>query len=198
MKFNVHLAIILFSLTLPLQALELITDDELEKVTGQDGVSLSGELSFNENGGPLTDSIDPDAGGALTSTWGDCSDIGAQRCGTRLAVKLNSNTGSEGWLALDEMKGKISFDGLTIKSREITTADNFGGDQNDAGIDGMTVLEIGLPNKIKYENFSYNVVTSSSARPTDAGFTQQIRHGVDFNGSVNMQGNMLIFPTGNP
>ncbi len=198
MKFNVRLATLLITLTLPLQALELITDDELEKVTGQDGVSLSGELSFNENGGPLTDTIDPDGGGALTSTWGDCTDIGAQRCGTRLAVKLNNDAGSEGWMALDELKGKISFDGLTIKSREISSADSFGGDETDAGIDGMTVLEIGLPNKIKYENFSYNVTTSSSARPTDAGFTQQVRYGIDFNGSVNMQGNMLIFPTGNP
>ncbi len=197
MKFNTILTTILLSLTLPLQALELITDDELEKVTGQDGVSLSGELSFNESGGPLTDNIDPDGGGALTSTWGDCTDVGAQRCGTRLAVKLNSDAGSEGWMALDELKGKISFDGLTIKSREITSADSFGGDENSVG-DGITVLEIGLPNKIKYENFSYNVATSSSARPTDAGFTQQVRYGVDFNGSVNMQGNMLIFPTGNP
>ncbi len=197
MKFNVGLATILMSLTLPLQALQLITDDELEKVTGQDGVSLSGELSFNEDGGPLVD-VDPDGIGPLTSTWGACSDANAKRCGTRLAVKLNSDAGSEGWMALDELKGKISFDGLTIKSREISATDSFGGDQNEAGIEGMTVLEIGLPNKIKYENFSYNVATSSSARPTDAGFTQQIRYGVDFNGTVNMQGNMLIFPTGNP
>ncbi len=198
MKFNVLLTTILLSLTLPVQALELITDDELENVTGQDGVSLSGELSFNENGGPLSDTIDPDDGGALTSTWGDCSDSGAKRCGTRLAVKLSNDANSQGWIALDEMKGKISFEGLTIKSREISAADNFGGDETIDGINGMTVLEIGLPNKVKYESFSYNVVTSSSARPTDPGFTQQTRYGVDFNGSVNMQGNMLIFPTGNP
>lgn len=198
MTFKYCWLLAVFSLVTPLQALELITDEDLESVTGQDGVSLSGELSFNDDGGgPLTDTIDPDGGGSMTSTWGSCSDAQASRCGARLAVKLNKDVGSQGWYALDEMTGKISFEGLTIKSREITSSDTFGGDENNIGT-GMTVLEIGLPNKIKYENFSYNVVTSSTARPTDAGFTQQVRHGIDFNGSVNMQGNMLVFPTGNP
>ena len=198
MKFNYWLLAIILGCVSQLQALELISDDDLEMVTGQDGVSLSGEISFNENGGPLSDNIDPDGGGAMTSTWGDCSDAQASRCGTRLAVKLNKDTGSQGWFAWDEIQGKISFEGLTIKSREIANTDTFGGDEDLVGIDGMTVLEIGLPTKIKYENFSYNVVTSSTARPTDAGFTQQVRYGIDFNGSVNMQGNLLILPTGNP
>jgi len=197
MTFKYWLFTIILVVVTPLHALELISDDDLEKVTGQDGVSISGELSFNEGGGPLSDNIDPDETGPMTSTWGSCSDAQASRCGMRLAVKLNKDSGSQGWYALDEMRGKISFEGLTIKSREITNADNFGGDQPDAG-KGITVLEIGLPNEIKYENFSYNVVTSSTARPTDAGFTQQVRYGIDFNGSVSMQGNMLIFPTGNP
>ena len=197
MKFNYWLLTIILGCVSQLHALELITDDDLEKVTGQDGVSLSGELSFNEGGGPLSDNIDPDDTGPMTSTWGYCADAQASRCGTRLAVKLNKDSGSQGWFAWDELQGKISFEGLTIKSREITNLDSFGGDENGVG-DGITVLEIGLPNKIKYENFSYNVVTSSTARPTDTGFTQQVRYGIDFNGSVNMQGNMLIFPTGNP
>jgi len=197
MKFKYCVLVIMLSLVTQLHALELMNDEGLEKVTGQNGVSLSGELSFNEDGGPLTDTIDPDGGGAMTSTWGSCSDAQASRCGARLSVKLNKDTGSQGWYVLDEMKGKISFEGLTIKSREITATDSFGGDENDIGA-GMTVLEIGLPNEIKYENFSYNVATSSTARPTDTGFTQQVRYGIDFNGSVNMQGNMLVFPTGNP
>ncbi len=197
MKYKYWLLISMLSFVTQLQALELMNDKGLENVTGQNGVSLSGELSFNEDGGPLSDTIDPDDTGAMTSTWGTCSDAQASRCGVRLSVKLNKDTGSQGWYVLDEMKGKISFEGLTIKSREITATDTFGGDENDIGA-GMTVLEIGLPNEIKYENFSYNVATSSTARPTDIGFTQQVRYGVDFNGSVNMQGNMLIFPTGNP
>ncbi len=197
MTFKYWLLMVLLAVVTPLHlhALELITDDELERVTGQNGVSLSGELSFNEEGGPLN--VDPDGGGPMTSTWGSCTDAPDSRCGMRLAVQLNKDTGSQGWYVLDEMRGKISFEGLTMRSREITNADSFGGDENDIG-DGITVLEFGLPDKLKFEDFSFNVATSSTARPTDAGFIQQVHFGIDFNGSVNMQGNLLIFPTGNP
>jgi len=178
-------------------SLEKISDDDLSLVTGQNGVSISGELVFNENGGPLlstdTGNVDPNDGSIV---WGVCDTDGnavEDRCGARLAVKLNE---SGGWYALDELKGKVSFEGLTLKSREIintATDATFGGDVAD-----LTVLEIGLPNKVKFEKFSYSYVTSNEARPTDAGYSQHVRYGVDFNGSVNMQGNILIFPTGNP
>ncbi|MGR6870949.1 hypothetical protein ACU6U9_01265 [Pseudomonas sp. HK3] len=155
---------------------------------------FSGELNLNENGGPLTSA---DIGN--TGVWGTCVEkqaASAERCGARIAVQPNENGG---WIALDEMKGKISFEGLTLKSRTIDgVLDDFGGDENEVGIDGMTVLEIGLPDKVTFEKFQYSVVTSSQGRPTDTGYQQQIRHGVNFNGSVNMQGNMLVFPTGNP
>ncbi len=198
MIFKYPLFVLALSIVSQVHALEQINDDELAAVTGQNGVSLSGELSLNEDGGPLTGSFDPGTG-ATTTTWVSCADKTdgtAQRCGTRLAVKLNKDVGSSGWLALDEMKGKVSFEGLTIRSREISVSDSFGGDETAFG--GQTVLEIGLPNKVKFENYSYSVVTSSTARPTDTGFTQQTRYGVDFNGTVNMQGNLLVFPTGNP
>lgn len=180
-------------------ALEPISEEGLAQVTGQNGVSLSGELSFNENGGPLTSSdpgnVSPVDG--TTTVWGTCTEKAgatAERCGTRLAIKPNE---TDGWLVLDELTGSISFEGLTLRSRDINAAtDNFGGDETAA--DGKTVLEIGLPNEVKFDNFSYNYVTSSQARPTDAGNQQQVRYGIDFNGSVQMQGNLLVFPTGNP
>ena len=180
------------ALSVSTHALEEISDESLSRVTGQNGVNLSGELNLNENGGPLTSS---DAGNA--GVWGTCTEKQAstvERCGARLAVQPSENGG---WIALDEMKGKLSFEGLTLRSRVIDgAADDFGGDEVAA--DGKTVLEIGLPDQMKFENFEYSVVTSSQARPTDAGYTQQVRHGVNFNGSVNMQGNLLVFPTGNP
>jgi hypothetical protein len=185
--------LILFSLCIKTFALEPISEEGLAQVSGQNGVSLSGELSFNENGGPL-------ALGQLgneSNIWGTCAqkdNAGAERCGARLAIKPNE---SNGWLVLDELTGSVSFEGLTLRSRDINAAtDNFGGDETLA--DGKTVLEIGLPNEIKFDNFSYNYVTSSQARPTDAGNQQQVRYGIDFNGSVQMQGNLLVFPTGNP
>ena len=172
-------------------ALEAISEEVLATVTGQNGVSLSGELSFNENGGPLT-SVDS------SNVWGTCTEkeaLTVDKCGARLAVKANS---TDGWLALDELKGSVSFEGLTLRSRDIESTDNFGGDEDEIGITGKTVLEIGLPNEVKFENFSYSYVTSSQGRPTDAGYQEQVRHGIDFNGSVQMQGNLLVFPVGNP
>ena len=180
-------------------SLEAISEEALDSVSGQNGVSLSGELSFNEDGGPLTSSdvgnIDPNDASIV---WGTCTEknaLRADRCGARLAVKPND---TDGWLALDELKGSVSFEGLTLRSRDIASTDNFGGDEDEAGITGKTVLEIGLPNEVKFENFSYSYVTSSQGRPTDAGYQEQVRHGIDFNGSVQMQGNLLVFPVGSP
>ena len=191
MTFKYFLVSFLF-ISFSSNALEEISDESLASVSGQNGVNLSGELNLNENGGPLTSS---DAGNA--GVWGTCTEKQAstvERCGARLAVQPSENGG---WIALDEMKGKLSFEGLTLRSRVIDgTADDFGGDEVAA--DGKTVLEIGLPDKVKFENFQYSVVTSSQVRPNDGVDTQHVRHGVNFNGSCNMQGNLLVFPTGNP
>lgn len=180
-------------------AMQPLSEEGLDAVTGQDGVNISGQLSFNEDGGPLTSldpgNIDPNDASIV---WGTCTEkaaLSADRCGARLAVKPNE---TEGWLALDELSGSVSFEGLTLRSRDIQASDNFGGDEDLVGITGKTVLEIGLPSEIKFDNFSYSYVTSSQGRPTDAGYQEQVRHGIDFNGSVQMQGNLLVFPVGNP
>jgi len=181
-------------------SLEQIGDEELSSVSGQNGVYLSGELDFNADGGPLASSdignTDPDDTGAMLATWGSCAEKAAgdvARCGARMAVELND---SSGWVAYDEIKGKISFEGLTLRSREITATDDFGGDEIAAA--GMTVLEIGMPEKLEFENFSYDITTSNHGRPTDTDYSQQTRYGIDFNGSVQLEGNLLVFPTGNP
>lgn len=181
-------------------ALEEMSDDSLAHVTGQNGVSVSGELIFNENGGPLTSAdagnVDPNDASVV---WGTCDEVAAataDRCGARMAVQPSDGGG---WVAMDDMQGGIAFEGMTIRSRVIDRAkDDFGGDESDVGIDGMTVLEIGLPEKLTFDNFQYSIVTSSEGRPTDAGFQQQVRGGIDFNGAINVRGNLLVFPTGNP
>lgn len=181
-------------LSASVKSLELISEDDLADVAGQDGVSLSGELSFNEDGGPLTSTDE----GNEDNVWGTCTEkeaLTVERCGARLAIKPNS---TDGWIALDELKGSVSFEGLTLRSREIESSDNFGGDEDEVGVNGKTVLEIGLPSEVKFKDFSYSHVTSSQARPTDTGYQQQTRHGIDFNGSVQVQGNLLVFPVGSP
>ena len=188
-------------------ALEPISDDELNTYTGQNGVYLSGDISLNEVGGPLasTDTYtnkDPDGAGPMTAVWGTCAEKEAgtvSRCGARLSVNTNS---TNGYFVLDEMRGKMSFEGLTLKARELTVADdaNFGGDVTDflAGSDGKTVLEIGLPNEVRFENLSLIIANSSTARPSDTGFQQQDIFGLELNGSIEMQGNLLVFPVGTP
>ena len=187
-------------------ALEPISDDELNNYTGQNGVYLSGDISLNEVGGPLTsadtNNIDPDGAGPMTAVWGTCAEKEAgtvSRCGARLSVNTNS---TNGYFVLDEMRGKMSFEGLTLKARELTVSDdaNFGGDVTDflAGSDGKTVLEIGLPNEVRFENLSLTIANSSTARPTDTGFVQQDIFGVELNGSIEMKGNLLVFPVGTP
>lgn len=183
-------------------AMEPIGEEELSEVSGQNGVYLSGDLTLNEVGGPLasTDSgnIDPDgAGGPLTAVWGTCAEKEAgtvQRCGARLAVKTNS---TEGYFVLDEMRGKMSFEGLTLRAREIDGVnDDFGGDE--AAFDGKTVLEIGLPNEVRFEGFELTIANSSHERPTETNYNQQNIFGVEIDGAIEMQGNLLVFPVGNP
>jgi len=188
-------------------ALEPISDDELNTYTGQNGVYLSGDISLNEVGGPLASTDiyinkDPDGAGPMTAVWGTCAEKEAgtvSRCGARLSVNTNS---TNGYFVLDEMRGKMSFEGLTLKARELTVADNdnFGGDVTGflAGSDGKTVLEIGLPNEVRFENLSFTIANSSTARPTDTGFQQQDIFGVELNGSIEMKGNLLVFPVGTP
>ncbi len=197
MKYNNCLSLLILFFTVHVHSLELIADEELSEVTGQNGVSIAGEFSINETGGTLARS---DTGNE-TDAWGTCqekTDGVVSRCGGRIAVELN-DTG--GWVALDELKGSVSFQGVTLQSRvidSVSDANGFGGDEADVGIDGMTVLEIGLPDKVSFESFSSSIVTSNLARPTDAGYLQQTRMGLDLNGSINMKGNLLLFPTGNP
>ncbi|EAT11740.1 hypothetical protein HF888_02835 [Bermanella marisrubri] len=182
-------------------ALEPMTDEAMTQVTGQNGVYLSGDITFNELGGPLTstdpNNIDPDGAGPLIAVWGSCAQKAAgevERCGARLSAKTNA---TEGYYVLDEMRGKLSFEGLTLKAREIDqSTDDFGGDE--VAFDGKTVLEIGLPNNIRFEDFSYNLATSNTARPTDAGHQQRDLYGVEINGNIEMHGNLLLFPTGTP
>ncbi len=80
-----------------------IDDAELSQVTGQSGVYLTGEVSFNEEGGPLEDSY-----------FGSCSDAN-KVCGARLAFKTENDGG---WFVVDDIRGSIAFEGLTLQVQQ--------------------------------------------------------------------------------
>lgn len=182
-------------------ALEPLAEEELQQVLGRGGVYLSGDITINEAGGPLNDSMDA----SNPAIWqANCTTVSTnERCGARIAVNTGDGANS-GWLVLDNIRGRFSFEGMTLKTRTINSGFDNGGSPTDLDYvsDGASfngdVLEIGLPNTIKYSNVSFTLANSSKARPTDIGFSQTDILSVKIDGDVTLRGNLLIFPTGNP
>lgn len=159
--------------------MESMSDQALSGVSGQyGGMSLSGDVTFNESGGPLK-------GEAVGF---DCNN--GKRCGARVAAQLNQGGG---WIVLDDLQGTFEFMGLTLATRLITGSDTgFGSDAADFN---RTVIEIGMPETASFTDFSYTMATSSTARPSDNDFQQVDRLNVEIGGDVTLDGNALIFPT---
>ena len=171
-----------------LYGLEPLSHGEMENITGQGGVYLTGDLTINELGGPLN--VDGPSDNGYNWQASCAQGTSDKRCGARIAV----NTGTDGgWLVLDNIKGRFSFEGLTLRTREI----NSGFDGDGAAFNG-DVFEIGLPNELDYEDASFTIANSNRARPTDSGFRQTDIMTIDINGTAKLQGNLLIFPTGAP
>lgn len=152
-----------------------IDDEELASVTGQSGVYLTGEVSFNTEGGPLEDSY-----------FGDCADAN-KVCGARLAFKTEQNGG---WFVIDNIRGSIAFEGLTMQVKSITSG--FGGDWQ---LFNKDVIAIGMPENLRFNDFQYTLATGSSARPSDANYEQVDFMTVEMSGEAHIQGELLIFPT---
>ena len=172
-------AAVMILMVLPAYAdMKPMGEDDMSNVSGQyGGMSLSGDIAFNENGGPLDEE---DVGF-------DCSSGG--RCGSRIAAQLSEGGG---WFVLDDLQGTFAFDGLTLRTRTIDSNDT--GFGSDAGDFNRAVIEIGMPETARFENFSYTIATSSTARPTGPDFQQTERLSVEMDGEVTLDGNMLVFP----
>jgi len=190
MKIQFQLAIaLLFITSFSSAEMSKINDQELSEVTGQSGVYLTGEISINEEGGTLDDGY-----------FGDCADANLV-CGARLGFQTQENGG---WFVLDNIKGSISFEGLTFQTREI--ASGFGG---DGALFNQTVLEIGMPENIRMNDFQFTLATACSDRPTencagpgpgsggivDSKFKQVEFMTVEMSGEMTLEGNLLVFPT---
>ncbi len=110
-----------------------------------------------------------------------------------LEATVNTGSSSTGWFVLDNIRGRFSFEGLTLKTRTINS-----GFLGDGALFDSEVLEVGLPNTLNYENVSLTVANSNTPRPTDAGFQQTDIFTLNINGQANLQGNLLVYPTGTP
>jgi len=178
-KTGMRVALLLL-LLLPFWAnaeLARLDDADMAEVSGQGGIFLSGEVAINENGGPIQNTF-----------FGDCTDN--KRCGGRLAIQFKEDAG---WLVLDDFKGKFSFEGLTLRVRTIDSG--FGG---DGALFNREVVEIGLPNVVRFDGVQFGIAASSTARPSDPNFEQTKIFDVQIQGDVTLEGNMLVFPTGTP
>jgi len=173
---RIAFVLMLASISFLVQAdMQSIDDEALADVTGQAGVYLSGEIAINEEGGPLENSY-----------FGSCSDP-AKVCGARLSFQTQQDGG---WFLLDNIKGSVSFEGLTFQVRNISSG--FGG---DGALFNRDVMEIGLPESIRMNDFQYTLATGSSERPTDANYQQVDYMTVEMSGDLTLQGNLLVFPT---
>ncbi|KZZ47505.1 hypothetical protein A3758_34515 [Oleiphilus sp. HI0118] len=77
-----------------------------------------------------------------------------------------------------------------MQIREINSG--FGG---DGALFNRDVLEIGLPETIRFDDFQFTLAGSSTERPAEAGFEQVDLFGVEMSGEAVLKGNLLVFPT---
>lgn len=177
LRYPFGMAAVLLS-TLAQAELAHLDDEVLSGVSGQGGIYLSGDVTINEMGGPIQNSY-----------FGACDEPG-KKCGARLAYRLKQDGG---WFVLDDIRGSFAFEGLTLRVRHIDSG--FGG---DGALFNRDVVELGLPNVVRYQDVQFKLAASSTARPTDPGFQQTDLLSIEMQGDVTLEGNLLVFPTGNP
>ena len=158
-----------------MQNLSCLGDEALSGISAQGGIYLPCVTSINEIGRPVENSY-----------FGRCDDSD-RKCGARFAYRLKENGG---WRVLDDIRGNFAFEGLTLRIRTVNSG--FGGE-----LFNRDVLEMGLPNTVRFNDVQFKISSSSTARPTDPGFRQTDIFCLDMRGEVVMEGNLLVFPAGN-
>ncbi|RIA17799.1 hypothetical protein DFO61_5171 [Ectopseudomonas oleovorans] len=189
-------AVVLLSLlpALALAEMQALDDSILSEMSGQGGVYLSGEFSINKDGGVLWGTPATNNPAQWTANQRSCALAGAtspESCGMRVAVRSGANAG---WYVLDNLKGIFSFEGLTLDTRTLTSASG-----------EREVLALGLPNEIRFKdgNFSFGVASQggwknkalSAANGGDPSYQQTNIFSAKIDGSIRMQGSVLVFPT---
>lgn len=190
--------------------LKSIDDTSMSDISGQGGVYLTGEFSINKDGGPLwtngtrdyysldgsgnlvvDNSLNPDNPGSPDACEGGI-------CGLRIAVKLNEN--SDGWYILDDLSGGFSFEGLEISTETLTTSfsETTHSDAPIAG-GGVEVLQIKLPGTVAFNKFKFTYSVANNGEfgvPLNGStpFQQTDIFGVQIDGDLTLQGNLLLFP----
>ncbi|MES2821793.1 MAG: hypothetical protein V4812_22700 [Pseudomonadota bacterium] len=180
--------------------LQPLPDSDLSALSGRGGVYLSGEFSINKDGGVLWTTPVSN----VASTWAagqrSCALVGAataQGCGMRLAIRAEQGGG---WYVLDNIKGVSSFEGLTLRTRQVDSGFN-----GDGATFNRDVLEFGLPNEVRFKDSSLSFAVAnqggwrnnavSAANGGDPSYQQTTLFSARVDGVVRVQGNAVVFPT---
>ena len=176
-----------------------LEDEALSQTSGQGGVYLSGDFSINKSGGVLWSTPASNTASTWTATQRSCATLGAtspEDCGMRIAIRAEQ---AGGWYVIDNMKGIFSFDGLTLRTRFINSGFN-----GDGATFNQDTLEFGLPNEVKFQDarFTFAVANQggwrnkagTTANGGDATYQQTNLFSAKIDGSIRMQGNVLVFP----
>lgn len=180
--------------------LQPLADDSLSQLSGQGGVYLSGEFSINKDGGALWSTPATNNPAQWNATQRSCASGGttaaAESCGLRLAIRSED---AGGWYVLDNLKGIFSFEGLTLRTRTINSGFN-----GDGATFNQDVLEFGLPNELRWNkgSFAFGVANqggwrnnaTTAANGGDPSYQQTNIFSAQIDGSIRMQGNVLVFP----
>jgi hypothetical protein len=179
--------------------LQPMADDALSATSGQGGVYLSGDFSINKSGGVLWTTPTSNVASTWAANQRSCATLGAsspEDCGMRIAIRAEA---AGGWYVLDNMKGIFSFDGLTLRTRFIDSGFN-----GDGSTFSQDTLEFGLPNEMKFQDarFTFAVANQGGwrnkagtvANAGDATYQQTNIFSAKVDGSIRMQGNVLVFP----
>lgn len=179
--------------------MQALDDDTLSSMNGQGGVYLSGEFSINKDGGVLWSKPVSNNPSTWTAGQRSCATAGAstaENCGMRVAIRSEAEGG---WYVLDNLKGVFSFEGLTLRTRTINSGFN-----GDGAVFNQDVLEFGLPNEVKFKDgsFAFGVANQggwqnkslSVANGGNPSYQQTNIFSAKIDGTIRMQGNVLIFP----
>lgn len=154
------------ALLAPVAAADLqpLAEEELQAVDGQAGISLAVDLHINRNP-------------ANTRCSGGC--------GARLTFRPGQ---SDGYIVLDNIQGRFSFEGVTVDIEHIDSGFNGEGAQFN-----QQVLKIGLQ-AATFDQAQITLAGSNQSQP-GPGFTQTNLLTYQTSGSVHLQGNVYIFGT---
>ncbi len=182
-----------------LAEMQALDDDTLSSMNGQGGVYLSGEFSINKDGGVLWSKPASNNPSTWTASQRSCANAGVttpENCGMRVAIRSEADGG---WYVLDNFKGVFSFEGLTLRTRTINSGFN-----GDGAAFNQDVLEFGLPNEVKFKDgsFAFGVANQggwqnkslSVANGGNPSYQQTNIFSAKIDGTIRMQGNVLIFP----